>query len=129
MTVRMGSRCEESPQFLELDPAFPLYALMDFVVGHYASIVDHLEDRLQALDDTIFHDPLDREAAEAIYELKSGATRLRRRRLQSPRYAVIWSRISPWRATLFTFVSLTRAITRYRRAMRSTPCGKCCRLP
>lgn len=76
--VPVRARCEQAPQLLRQGPAFPLYALMDFVVDHYIPIVDHFEDRLQVLEEAIFRGKLDRDAAEAIYDLKSEVMRLRR---------------------------------------------------
>lgn len=87
ITVRHGpsssytglrERLEAFPQLLRLGPAFPLYALLDFLVDHYAPIVNHFEDRLQVLEEAIFKSRLDRDAAEAIYELKTEVMRLRR---------------------------------------------------
>lgn len=74
----LRQRLEESPALLQLGPAFPLYALLDFVVDHYAPLVNHFEDRLQALEEAIFRGRLDRDAAEAIYDLKTEVMRLHR---------------------------------------------------
>ena len=87
LTVRHGAsspytpvrdRCSELPELLKLGPGLPLYALMDYVVDHYAPLVHHFEDRLQSLEESMFKGRLDRDAAEAIYDLKSEVMKLRR---------------------------------------------------
>jgi magnesium transporter len=79
VTVRHGpslsyadvrARCESTPHLLAKGPGFVLYALMDFIVDQYFPIVDHLEERLEALEEEIFDGMLDRGTLSRIYDLK-----------------------------------------------------------
>jgi magnesium transporter len=64
------ARIEASPELLKKGPGFVVYAIMDFVVDQYFPVVDALEDRLEALEDTLFEGSLDRETTQRLYALK-----------------------------------------------------------
>jgi magnesium transporter len=64
------ARIEASPGLLKKGPGFVVYAIMDFVVDQYFPVVDALEDRLEALEDSLFDGSLNRETTERIYALK-----------------------------------------------------------
>jgi magnesium transporter len=64
------SRCEATPQLLCHGPGFVLYALMDFIVDQYFPLVDALEDELEALEEQIFEEAMNREITTRIYKLK-----------------------------------------------------------
>ena len=64
------ARCESTPHLLRHGPGFVLYALMDFVVDNYFPVVDALEERLEALEETLFDGSFDRSTTERIYDLK-----------------------------------------------------------
>jgi magnesium transporter len=72
------SRCETTPHLLCQGPGFVLYALMDFIVDQYFPIVDALEDELQALEDDIFAETINREITARIYRLKRNLLEIKR---------------------------------------------------
>jgi magnesium transporter len=69
--VQVRGRCESMPGHLAMGPAFVLYAIMDFVVDNYFPVVEHIEDRLEKLEERIFGGSRpQRDVAQRIYELK-----------------------------------------------------------
>jgi magnesium transporter len=87
VTVRHGSlrshvgvrqRCEATPALLRTGPGYVLYALMDFVVDQYVSIVQRLEEQVQALEEVVLENPPSSDATPRIYRLKRDALALRR---------------------------------------------------
>jgi magnesium transporter len=66
------------PHFLNKGPGFVLYALMDFVVDQYMPIVETLEERLEDLEEEIFHGTFNRETTARIYQLKRDLLVLKR---------------------------------------------------
>lgn len=70
---------EREPEFLALGPGAALHGLMDTVVDRMFPEVTVLEDRLDAIEETIFEAKTDRRvAAEALYALKRDTMCLRR---------------------------------------------------
>ncbi len=76
--AEVRARCEATPTLLAKGPGFVLYALMDFVVDQFFPLVDALEDKLEALEDLIFHAPFSRETTERIYRLKRDLLEVKR---------------------------------------------------
>src|SRR5262249_40925260 len=76
--TEVRTRCEASPELLAKGPGFVLYALMDFVVDQYFPLVDAFEDKLGALEDSIFSQTLTRETTERIYQLKRDRLEVKR---------------------------------------------------
>jgi magnesium transporter len=71
------SRCEATPQLLCQGPGFVLYALMDFIVDQYFPIVNVLEDELEALEEAVFDEAVNRETTMRIYGLKRNLLELK----------------------------------------------------
>lgn len=67
----LRDRCEAVQRLLAKGPAYVLYALMDVVVDRYFPLADDLEDEVEALEDRLFSDELDRDLSKRIYELKA----------------------------------------------------------
>jgi magnesium transporter len=87
VTVRHGAslsyaevrtRSERTPHLLKKGPGFVLYALMDFVVDQYFPIIDACEEKLEALEEEIFGEGVDRETTAHIYDLKRDLTAIKR---------------------------------------------------
>jgi magnesium transporter len=87
VTVRHGSsltykpvraRCEATPQLLQQGPGFVLYALMDYIVDQYFPVVDTLEDEVEALEEALFADAINRETTARIYKLKCNLLAVKR---------------------------------------------------
>jgi magnesium transporter len=87
VSVRHGSslsyadvraRCEATPQLLGKGPGFALYAVMDFIVDQYFPIVDTLEGELEALEEKLFGETLNRQTTRRIYELKRDLVEVKR---------------------------------------------------
>ena len=72
------ARCEATPALLAKGPGFVLYALMDFVVDQFFPLVDALEARLEALEETIFHERFSAGTTERIYHLKRDLLEVKR---------------------------------------------------
>jgi magnesium transporter len=68
--IDLRSRCESTPELLAQGPAFPLYALMDFIVDQYFPVLDSLEERLETLEEVIFEETFNRATSQRIYHLK-----------------------------------------------------------
>jgi len=65
------ARCEHEPPLLSHGPAYVLYALMDAVVDRYFPVLDHIESRLEDVEQRIFStDGSARANIEALYSLK-----------------------------------------------------------
>lgn len=87
ITVRHGSskpytdirnRCESTPQLLRKGPGFALYAVMDAIVDQYFPVIDALEQELNALEGSIFHEKLRRETTAKVYRLKRRLLEIKR---------------------------------------------------
>ena len=72
------ARCEAAPHLLAKGPAFVLHAIMDFVVDQYFPIVDGLEDDLEALEEDIFNERINRDTTMRIYTLKRDLLEVKR---------------------------------------------------
>jgi magnesium transporter len=72
------SRCEATPHLLAKGPAFVLHAIMDFVVDQYFPVVDGLEDDLEALEEDIFNERINRDTTMRIYTLKRDLLEVKR---------------------------------------------------
>ena len=79
LSVRTGSersfqgvrtRCEREPDLMQYGTGYILYALMDAVVDWYFPILDHIETRLETIEDQIFAGKSPRANIEALYDLK-----------------------------------------------------------
>jgi magnesium transporter len=68
--AEVRSRCERRPPLLAKGPGFVLYALMDFVIDQYFPILEHCEQQLEALEERVFGERMDRDATARIYDLK-----------------------------------------------------------
>jgi len=72
-------RCEATPGHLALGPGFVLYAIMDFVVDHYFTVIEHIEERVSKLEEGIFGAARpQRDVAQRIYELKRRLIQIKR---------------------------------------------------
>jgi magnesium transporter len=67
----LRARCEAASHLLARGPAYVLYVLLDMAVDGYFPVVDALEDEVEALEDQLFADQLDRGVSKRIYELKA----------------------------------------------------------
>lgn len=76
--AEVRARCEATPALLRRGSGFVLYALMDFVVDQYFPIVEHLEDKLDALEEEIFADTFSRKTTARIYRLKRDLLEVKR---------------------------------------------------
>lgn len=65
------TRCEATPRLLAKGPGFVLHAIMDFVMDQYFPIVDALENDLDALEDDIFNERI--EKVDGLRELLATA--------------------------------------------------------
>lgn len=63
-------RCESEPHLLSHGSGFVLYSLIDEVVDRYFPFVDHLEDELELIENTLFQKNLARKNIEGLFELK-----------------------------------------------------------
>jgi magnesium transporter len=75
--ARVRETVEARPAQLAKGPVFALYALMDFVVDNYMPIVDHFKGSLDALEEDIFMERVDREAIGRLYQLRRNMSSLR----------------------------------------------------
>jgi magnesium transporter len=70
---------EREPEFMALGAGTAIHALVDQVVDRLFPLIENLEDRLDAIEETIFAQATDRRAAaEKIYDLKRDTNCLRR---------------------------------------------------
>ncbi len=70
---------EREPEFMALGAGTAVHALVDQVVDRLFPLLENLEDRLDAIEETIFAQTTDRRAAaEKIYDLKRDTNCLRR---------------------------------------------------
>jgi len=86
VTVRHGAslsyapvrgRVEREPDLLALDPAYGLYAVLDFIVDNFQPIVEAFQGELAALESAIFEGEFKRDTVERLYELKKELVTLR----------------------------------------------------
>jgi magnesium transporter len=76
---RVRTELEREPEFMKHGAATAVHALLDEVVDRLFPLLDQLEDRLDAIEETIFAANTDRRAAaEKIYDLKRDTICLRR---------------------------------------------------
>lgn len=84
-TVRHGSskgytsvrqHCEARPEMMAKGPAYPLYALMDFIVDNYMPVVERLEEEFEKLEAEIFDSKSDLPLSR-FYVLKGKVQKLR----------------------------------------------------
>jgi magnesium transporter len=76
--AEVRGQCEATPRLLRKGPGYVLYAIMDFVVDQYFPLVGELEEQLDTLEEQIFGGQTDRDAIEAIYQLKRDLLILKR---------------------------------------------------
>jgi magnesium transporter len=103
---RVRAELEREPEFVALGPGTAVHALIDEVVDRLFPLVDRLEDRLDAIEETIFVANTDRRAAaEKIYDLKRDTICVRRavtplvdvcERLLSHKHAIITDPLRPY---------------------------------
>jgi len=67
---KVRERCEAMPQHLAKGPGFVLYAIMDFIVDNYVSVIEGLQQRFDVLEAAIFESRPSRQTIEGLYELK-----------------------------------------------------------
>jgi magnesium transporter len=86
LTVRHGSslsyaqvraRCELHPKVLRYGPAYGLYAVMDFIVDHFAPLIDAFNEELKRLEGELFQQNFDRHMIERLYALNRDLLTLR----------------------------------------------------
>jgi magnesium transporter len=70
-------RCEREPDLLRLGAGFVLYAVVDAVVDRYFPVLEHLESRLEAIEDRIFEKGSALANIELLYQLKRRTAILR----------------------------------------------------
>lgn len=64
-------RCEREPHLLKHGSGFVLYALLDAVVDRYLGVLHRLEDELDEIEDTLFHQGSSaRDKISRLYQLK-----------------------------------------------------------
>lgn len=73
---RVQSRCENSPELFMNGPGFVLYAVLDLLVDQFIVVAQHLQTRLDELENIIFSTQLDAPHIETIYGLKREVHRL-----------------------------------------------------
>ena len=76
--TEVRSRCESTPHLLGKGPAFALYAVMDSIVDQYFPIIDTMEEKLGAVEETIFSERSTRETTAVIYRLKRELLQVKR---------------------------------------------------
>lgn len=74
--AELRRHCEARPEMMKRGPAYPLYALMDFIVDNYQPVVEALEVEFEKLESEIFDSPNDLPLSR-FYHLKSKLQRLR----------------------------------------------------
>jgi magnesium transporter len=67
---KIRDRCQAQPKQLAKGPSFALYSIMDFIVDNYIPVIDGLQTRFDALEETIFQYRPSRQTMEDLYELK-----------------------------------------------------------
>lgn len=75
--ANMRQRVEARPKQLACGPSYPLYAIMDFIVDHYAPIVEDFKQTLQQLENDIFQGDFKRGNIKRLYDLKRELITLR----------------------------------------------------
>jgi magnesium transporter len=71
-------RCESSPRLLGHGVDYVLHAILDFVVDNYMPVVDEAVEEVDAIEERLLTDKLNRADIERIYELRRELVRLRR---------------------------------------------------
>ena len=74
----LRARVEKMPQLLSLGPGFVLYVLMDFIVDQYFPVLDALEQRLEAIEETVFGESYSRATTAKIYQLQRELLQVKR---------------------------------------------------
>lgn len=69
---------EEQGRLLSLGPDYLVYALLDAIVDGYFQAIEHIEDRLEDIEDTLFDESLSRDMQERMYHIRRDLSRLRR---------------------------------------------------
>ncbi|MGL4232109.1 MAG: magnesium/cobalt transporter CorA, partial [Casimicrobium sp.] len=97
---------EREPSFLRLGAGAAVHGLVDEVVDRFFPLLENLEDRLEAIEETIFAQNTDRRAtAEKIYGLKRDTNCLRRavtplvevcERLMSHKHSIFRETLRPY---------------------------------
>jgi magnesium transporter len=71
------ARCENLPANLRKGEDFILYALMDFIIDQYFPIIDHLEDKIDEIENKVFVDADLRQTLEEIVDLRRDLLEMR----------------------------------------------------
>src|SRR4051795_4286178 len=74
--ARVRQCAEASPQQLAHGEDYVLYAIMDFIVDNYLTVVERLADEVEALEEHVL-EPLDEARIFRIYELRRELQKLR----------------------------------------------------
>ena len=74
---KVRQRAESAPKQLSHGEDYVLYAITDFVVDNYLTVVEKLAKAVETLEDTILEPPLDEKKIARIYELRRELQRLR----------------------------------------------------
>lgn len=74
--ANVRARCEREPGHLKRGSGFVLYALTDAVVDRYFPVLERLEARLEACEESIFGGSTGRKSVEDLYSLKRELTTL-----------------------------------------------------
>ena len=87
VTVRHGSarahdevraRLETLPAKLSHGPDYVLYAILDFIVDGYFPVIDAIEDRMLAVEDSVMDTPLDAAEIRRLYAQRHELIRFQR---------------------------------------------------
>lgn len=79
ITIRRGTSqsytpvrnaCEASPELLALGPSYCLYAVLDFIVDNYLSVVSGYQSELTELEKDVFADTNHRDTIRKLYEMQ-----------------------------------------------------------
>ena len=71
------ARCQRNPMILSEGVGFLVYTIVDSIIDEYLPVLDTIDDRVDELEEDIFHD-FDRTAVERIFTLKRSLLQIRR---------------------------------------------------
>jgi magnesium transporter len=70
-------RCESCPRALARGEDYILYAILDFIVDNYAPVLETINDEVEALEDHVLANSIQRAQIERLYLLRRDLLRLR----------------------------------------------------
>jgi magnesium transporter len=70
-------RCESCPRALARGEDYILYAILDFIVDNYAPVLESVNDEVEALEDHVLANTIQRAQIERLYMLRRDLLRLR----------------------------------------------------